>query len=93
MEGTLSVRGEPVDLRKVRANLLNVIAERDQLVPPGQSESIASRVGSADTETMKVSAGHIGLMAGSSAVENSWPKIKDSPARRSQVLTQVTNRE
>jgi polyhydroxyalkanoate synthase len=84
MEGMLSLRGELVDLHKVRASLLNVIAERDQLVPPGQSESVARRVGSADTETLMVSAGHIGLMAGSSAVETTWPKIKDWLARRSQ---------
>ena len=40
MEGTLTIRGERVDLSKLRANLLNVIAETDHITPPCQSEGM-----------------------------------------------------
>ena len=50
MEGTMKLRGETVDLKKLRANLLNVIAEADHITPPCQSERIMDLVGSQDKE-------------------------------------------
>ena len=52
MEGTMTLRGETVDLSKIRANLLDVIAEADHITPPCQSESIMSKVGSQDKEVL-----------------------------------------
>jgi polyhydroxyalkanoate synthase len=69
------LRGERVDLSAIRANLLNVIAAADHLVPNCQSESIVQLAGSSDKMTMKLPGGHIGLMAGSAAVKQTWPKI------------------
>ena len=42
IEGKLIIRGERVDLSRIRANLLNVIALADHISPPCQSESIMS---------------------------------------------------
>src|SRR6202158_1568606 len=39
MQGTLTIRGEQVDLSQLRANLLTVIAEADHITPPCQSET------------------------------------------------------
>jgi polyhydroxyalkanoate synthase len=75
MEGTLSLRGEKVDLRRLAANLLVVIAEEDHITPPCQSETVMEKVGSADKEVLRVRGGHIGIMAGSGAVKTTWPKI------------------
>jgi len=75
MNGTLTLRGEHVDLSKLRANLLNVIAEADHITPPCQSEGIMGKVGSHDKEVMKVHGGHIGIMAGSGAEKSTWPHI------------------
>ena len=47
-EGKLIIRGERVDLNRIRANLLNVIALADHISPPCQSESIMKKVGSQD---------------------------------------------
>jgi hypothetical protein len=47
-EGKLIIRGERVDLNRIRANLLNVIALADHISPPCQSESIMTKVGSQD---------------------------------------------
>jgi polyhydroxyalkanoate synthase subunit PhaC len=75
MEGTLALRGEKVDLRRVTANLLVVIAEDDHITPPCQSATIVEKVGSTDKELLRVAGGHIGIMAGSGAAKTTWPKI------------------
>lgn len=83
MEGKLVIRGERVDLGKLRANLLNVIAESDHITPPCQSEGIMPKVGSKDKELFRVRGGHIGIMAGSGAEKNTWPHIEAWLAARS----------
>ena len=75
MNGTLTIRGEAVDLDNLRANLLNVIAEGDHITPPCQSESVIAKVGSQDKELYRVPGGHIGIMAGSGAIKRTWPYI------------------
>lgn len=76
MEGTFVIRGERVDLGKLRANLLNVIAEADHITPPCQSERVMELVGSQDKEILRVRGGHIGIMAGSGAEKNTWPHLE-----------------
>lgn len=71
----LMVRGEAVDLGKIRANLLTVIAEGDHITPPCQSGAILERVGSRDKEAYRIRGGHIGIMAGSAAPRTTWPHI------------------
>ena len=75
IKGELKIRGEFVDLKRVRANLLNVIAEADHITPPCQSEAILAKVGSTDAEIYRVRGGHIGIMAGSGAHKQTWPHI------------------
>jgi polyhydroxyalkanoate synthase len=83
MTGKLVLRGEPVDLGRLKANLLNVIAEGDHITPPCQSEGIMDRVGSRDKEVFRVRGGHIGIMAGSGAERTTWPHIEGWLAARS----------
>jgi poly(3-hydroxyalkanoate) synthetase len=75
MKNELIIRGERVDISKLRANLLTVIAEGDHITPPCQSEALISKVGSKDTEVFRVKGGHIGIMAGSGAHRTTWPHI------------------
>jgi len=84
-EGRLSLRGELVDLARVRAALLDVVAEQDHIVPPNESESILSRVSSDDKELLRVPGGHIGIMAGSQAIHRTWPKMERWLEQRSQL--------
>jgi polyhydroxyalkanoate synthase len=83
MKGELMIRGQLVDLKRLRANLLTVIAEADHITPPCQSEPIVSKVSSKDTEVYRVPGGHIGIMAGSSAHKQTWPHIETWLAARS----------
>jgi polyhydroxyalkanoate synthase subunit PhaC len=75
MLGEMIVRGQRVDLGKLNANLLTVIAEGDHITPPCQSEAILSKVASRDKEIFRVPGGHIGIMAGSGARKQTWPHI------------------
>jgi polyhydroxyalkanoate synthase subunit PhaC len=84
IQGTWTLRGERVNLSRIRANLLNVIALADHISPPCQSESIMTKVSSQDQFLMKVKGGHIGMMAGSGALKYTWPHIDSWLAARSE---------
>lgn len=75
MNGTFKMRGEPVDLERIKANLLTVIAEADHITPPCQSGPIMDKVSSTDKELFRVKGGHIGIMAGSGASKTTWPHL------------------
>ncbi|MEM9185082.1 MAG: alpha/beta fold hydrolase [Planctomycetota bacterium] len=83
IKGELRIRGERVDLGRLTANLLNVIAEADHITPPCQSEGVMDLVGSEDKEIFRVRGGHIGIMAGRGAQKNTWPHIDAWLADRS----------
>jgi polyhydroxyalkanoate synthase len=77
IKNELRIGGETVDLRRLRANLLTVIAEEDHLTPPCQSETILDKVSSADKEILRVPGGHIGIMAGNRTAQTiTWPHIE-----------------
>jgi len=76
MKGQFMIRGERVDLSRIRANLFTVIAEGDHITPPCQSASIMDKVSSKDKELFRVPGGHIGIMAGSAAHRLTWPHIE-----------------
>lgn len=83
MQNQLRVKNELVDLGKIRANLLTVIAAGDHITPPCQSEAILGKVSSTDKETYHIPGGHIGIMAGSSAHRTTWPHIQQWLSTRS----------
>jgi polyhydroxyalkanoate synthase len=83
MKGELMVRGQRVDVGRIRANLLTVIADADHITPPCQSASIVGRVSSRDKEVFHSAGGHIGIMAGSGASKHTWPHINGWLAPRS----------
>jgi polyhydroxyalkanoate synthase len=83
VKNELMVRGERVDLGKIRANLLTVIAEGDHITPPCQSEAILALTTSPDKELYRIPGGHIGIMAGSAAHKTTWPHIEGWLSARS----------
>jgi polyhydroxyalkanoate synthase len=84
MQGKLELGGERVDLKNIRAPLLNLVAQNDHLVPPSQSLSLNDAVGSSDRKTINFPAGHIGLAVGSKAHRELWPKVCDWLEERSE---------
>ena len=75
IDNRLRVRNQTVNLARIKANLLTVIAAADHITPPCQSETILEKVGSGDKEVYRIPGGHIGIMAGSSAHRITWPHI------------------
>jgi polyhydroxyalkanoate synthase len=75
MEGTMTLRGQPVDLGRIRAAVLNLVANEDHIVPPGETVGVMDRLGSTDKELLRIPGGHIGVMAGSAARKRTWPHI------------------
>ncbi len=83
IENRLQIRDETVNLARIKANLLTVIAATDHITPPCQSDSIFDKVSSRDKEIYRIPGGHIGIMAGSSAHRTTWPYIAEWLANRS----------
>ena len=84
MNGTWKMRGETVDVSRIKANLLTVIASDDHITPPCQSASLETKVSSTDKELYRIPGGHIGIMAGSAAYKTTWPHIDKWLADRSE---------
>lgn len=76
IQNKMRVRSQVVDLARIQANLLTVIAEGDHITPPCQSEAILGKVSSMDKEVYRIPGGHIGIMAGSAAHRTTWPHIE-----------------
>jgi polyhydroxyalkanoate synthase len=77
MNGTMTLRGEQVDLAAVYASVLNVLANEDHIVPPPQTEHATEAfIGSQDKQLLRIRGGHIGMMAGSAALHRTWPQIE-----------------
>jgi polyhydroxyalkanoate synthase len=72
-----------VDLKSVKAPFLNVLAQKDDLVPPASSTALNDAVGSKDKSIIEFSSGHVGLIMGQRAHKNVWPKVGDWLKHRS----------
>ncbi|HYL01355.1 MAG TPA: class III poly(R)-hydroxyalkanoic acid synthase subunit PhaC [Steroidobacteraceae bacterium] len=69
LRGTLELGGRAVDLRNVRAPLLNLYASADHLVPPAASAVMGRHVGSTDYSACAIDTGHIGMYVSRKARE------------------------
>lgn len=81
-EGTLTIRGQRVDLKRVTMPVLNIYATQDHIVPPASSLCIRELVGTRDYTEHAVPSGHIGIYVSS--------KSKDLPATIARWLGQRT---
>ena len=75
MHGTVELGGERVDLGAITCPVLNIMAERDHIVPLAAAEPVVELVGSEQTDELRLNAGHVGLVAGSSAAKVTLPGI------------------
>jgi len=83
IKGEFKLGNELVDLAKITCPLQILMASADHLVPPAQSESLASKVGSKDIKCRTLDAGHIGLSVSSKAHKVFWPEVTQWMADRS----------
>jgi polyhydroxyalkanoate synthase len=83
IKGQHEVKGQRVDLSRIRAALLNIAAEYDHLVAQSQSESIMGLVSSEDKELRVIPSTHVGIMASGRARYKLWPEVAEWLAPRS----------
>jgi len=83
IQNKLRIKNQLVDLSKIKANLITVIAEGDHITPPCQSEALLQKVSSIDQQMYRIPGGHIGIMAGSSAHKTTSPHIEQWLSARS----------
>jgi len=81
----LTLDGEPVRLSDIDMPVLQIVGEYDHLIPPDASTPFNERVGTDDTEVMRMRSGHIGLSVSSSSHDQLWPDVCDWYAARSEV--------
>ncbi len=82
VKGEMPVGRHLVDLKNITCPVLNLMAEKDDLVPCAQSEPFNDLVGSSDRRAIKFRTGHIGLAVGSRAHRELWPEVVDWLAQR-----------
>ncbi len=76
MTGRWKLGGRVIELANVRANVLNAVAERDNVVPRAGSEPITDLVGDpARREEMRLTGGHVTFGAGSHAFGSTLPRL------------------
>jgi polyhydroxyalkanoate synthase len=83
MEGKLELGGEPVHLASITCPFLNVLADKDHIVPGDAASPLVGLVGSEEAEELRLPAGHVGLVAGRSASKQTIPVIVDWIKRHS----------
>jgi polyhydroxyalkanoate synthase subunit PhaC len=74
--GQTVVAGRRADLRAITCPLLNVVASRDWIVPPGTATILGDLVGSSDRRLLVVEGGHVSLLV-DPAQRRHWATISD----------------
>jgi len=76
-----------INLKNITCPIRNLLAGKDDLVPPEQSRPFNDLVGSQDRKTIEFNAGHIGMAVGSKAQTDLWPQAVEWLARRSEAAS------
>ena len=84
VKNELKLRGELIDLSKIKVPLLNIVADEDHLVSPQCSAPLNDVVASTDKRLMRFHTGHVGLIASLYSQNNVLPKVGQWLKARSQ---------
>ncbi len=76
IHGGISLRGRKVDLANITCSVLDIAGTKDHICSVPQAEAAMRLISSTDKEFFVLNAGHIGLVTGSDAKRNLWPKIR-----------------
>lgn len=84
--GRLRLRGQLVDYSKIQQSTLVVTADKDHITPRAGTIPVFEVLTCKDIEHLDGVGGHIGLMAGSRAKGDIWPRIDAWLAARSEAV-------
>ena len=85
--GRVPLNGRTIDFADITVPFLNIIGEKDHIVPPEAIEVLTSLVGSEDVEELRLPAGHVGLVVGKSAQRRNIPAMAGWLERHSEPLS------
>lgn len=71
----LYIRGKQVKLSKIKANILNIAAQRDHIAAPDQVKPLLEKVASKDKTFHLMPTGHVSVVVGGSATRGTYPTI------------------
>ena len=83
IKNQMRIDGAEIDLSKISAPFLNVVASRDDLVAPASSKALNDVVGSDDKSLIEHHSGHVGLIIGERAHKEVWPTVGEWLRQRS----------
>ena len=83
IKNKMKVGGKLVELNNITMPFLNIVGEKDDLVPPQSSKTIINTIASQDKQLMEFPTGHVGLCIGTKAHEKLWPNVVKWLAERS----------
>ena len=89
VKGTMPVGRHIIDLANITCPVLNLMAQKDDLVPPTQSLPFNDLISSTDKETIDFPAGHIGLAVGGKAQKELWPQAVEWLANRTDPIEET----
>ena len=76
MTGEISLGQRQINLADVRGNVLNALAERDNVVPPAAVDPVMQLIGDPSRrEELRLPGGHVTFGTGRSAVKHTMPKL------------------
>ena len=75
INGELTIAGQPVDLKKIKANILNLAGDRDHIASPEQVKPLMNKVSSIDKTFKVLPAGHISISVGRTATQKTYPLL------------------
>ncbi len=76
VRGEHYVRGERVDLSRITCPVLSIVAERDAICPPKAATALNDKTSSAVKDVLAVPGGHVGMVVGSRAAKELYPKMR-----------------
>lgn len=93
MSGRWKIGGREIDLRDVRGNVLNVVAQKDNVVPVAASEPAMQLVGDPSRRhELRLTGGHVTFGAGSHAFKRTLPALSRWLAEHSDELDPAKER-
>lgn len=86
MNDRMVLGGDRVHLADITLPFLQVLANRDHIIPEPAAAPLIDLVGGADKHELRLNGGHIGLVVGRTAAKTTVPTIIDFLRQRSEVL-------
>jgi polyhydroxyalkanoate synthase len=75
-----------VDLARIEAPLLTVVAAKDCICPPQSSRALNDHVSGDDRQLLEAPGGHVGMVAGREAANKLWPRLAEWLLARSEAI-------